>query len=228
MADRGGELMRIAIAAALTAIVAGVATWLTIEVQNNRLVWDHFDVVTPGVLYRSGQLTPEQTAEAIEKYSLKTVVSFHLPGPNVEAERRLVERLGVEFLNLPMPGDGFGREEQFRQVLEAIDDPMRHPVLVHCARGTCRTGAIVALYRMERQGWTLDDVAAELKRHGYREGWLCGYMYGMVDQWPTDAFPGIPGRSGQAPSGGQDGPSPGPDATFAKADDGHEHGGTTR
>lgn len=220
--------MRIAMAAALTAVVAGVATWLTIEVRNNRLVWDHFDVVTPGVLYRSGQLNPEQLAEAIELYSLRTVVSFHLPGPNVDAERRLVERLGAEFINLPMPGDGFGREEQFRQVMEAIDDPMRHPVLVHCARGTCRTGAMVALYRMERQGWTLDDVAAELERQGYREGWLCGYVYGMVDHWPTDSFPGIPDRSGQTPSDGQENPSPAPEATFATADHGHEHGGATR
>ena len=190
--------MRIGIVASLAVVVAGVATWLTVEVQNNRLVWDHFDVVTSGVLYRSGQLRPEQLTEAIETYGLKTIVSFHLPGPNVEAERELVEGLGAEFMNLPMPGDGFGREAQFREVLAAIDDPDRRPVLVHCARGTCRTGAITALYRMERQGWMIDDVAAEMERQGYDEGWLCGYIYGMVEPWPTDGFPGVPPRSGEA------------------------------
>jgi protein tyrosine/serine phosphatase len=177
-------IMRIAMAAALAAIVAGAATWLTIEVKANRLVWDHFDVVTPGVFYRSGQLNPEQLAEAIETYRLKTVVSFLLPGPEVEAERRLVERLGAEFLHLPMPGDGFGREEQFRKVLEVVDDPARRPALVHCARGTCRTGSAVALYRFERDGWTIDDVSAEARRQTYREGWIPGYIFAMVRNKP--------------------------------------------
>jgi protein tyrosine phosphatase (PTP) superfamily phosphohydrolase (DUF442 family) len=226
-------IMRIAMAAALAAIVAGAATWLTIEVKANRLVWDHFDVVTPGVFYRSGQLNPEQLAEAIETYRLKTVVSFLLPGPEVEAERRLVERLGAEFLHLPMPGDGFGREEQFRQVLDAIDDPTRRPVLAHCARGTCRTGSIVALYRMERQGWTLDDVAHELERQGYRDGWICGYVYGMVDSWPTDAFPGIPPRDGDSPEAAGEGdreaaPELAPLPEIARADRTSEHGGSSR
>ena len=189
--------MRIAMAAALAAVVAGAATWLTIEVKANRLVWDHFDVVTPGVLYRSGQLNPEQLAEAIRTYGLRTIVSFHLPGPDVEAERRLVERLGAEFLHLPMPGDGFGREEQFRNVLKILDDPARRPMLVHCARGTCRTSAIVALYRFERDGWTLEDVSAEMERQVYRDGWLAGYVYGMVEPWPTDSLPGFPPRGGE-------------------------------
>ncbi|QDV34797.1 fused DSP-PTPase phosphatase/NAD kinase-like protein [Tautonia plasticadhaerens] len=218
--------MRIAMAAALAAIVAGATTWLTIEVKANRLVWDHFDEVTPGVLYRSGQLNPEQLAEAIESYRLKTVVSFLLPGPDVEAERRLVERLGAEFINLPMPGDGFGREEQFRQVLDAIDDPTRRPVLVHCARGTCRTGSIVALYRMERQGWMIDDVARELERQGYREGWICGYVYGMVDPWPSDAFPGVPPRADDRPT--EPAPELGPLPGLSRADRTPEHGGTAR
>jgi len=190
-----GAIMRIVIAASLALLAGGAGTWLTIQVQNNRLVWDHFDVVTPGVLYRSGQLHSDQLAEAIDRHGIKTVVSFLLPGPRVETERRLVEQRGAEFLNLPMPGDGFGREAQFRTVLEAIDDPSRRPVLVHCARGTCRTGALVALYRMERQGWTIDDVDAEMRRQGYRDGWICGYVYGMIDAWPSDNYPGVPPRN---------------------------------
>ncbi len=187
--------MRIVITGVLTLVAGAVATWLTIEIQSNRLVWDHFDVVTPGVLYRSGQLLPEQLAEVIETYQLKTIVNFQLPGDEVEQERQLVESRGLEFLHLPMPGDGFGRESQFREVLEVLQDPSRRPILVHCARGTCRTGSLVALYRMEVQGWTPDDVAAELERQGYHDGWICGYVRGMVEPWPSDNYPGIPPRS---------------------------------
>ncbi len=84
-----------------------------------------------------------------------------------------------------MPGDGFGREDQFREVLAACDDPHRRPVLVHCARGTCRTGSAVALYRYERDGWTVEDVDAEMRRQSYAHGYLPGYVYQMARNKPT-------------------------------------------
>jgi protein tyrosine phosphatase (PTP) superfamily phosphohydrolase (DUF442 family) len=175
--------MRIAVVALSLTLAAGVV-WLTAEEQRNRLVWDHWDEVIPGQLYRSGQLRPEQLAEAIRRHGLKTVVSFQTQGSDVAKERELARSMGIDFLNLPMPGDGFGKEEQFREVLKAVDDPARRPVLVHCARGTCRTGASVALYRFERNGWTIDDVSAEMERQTYRAGWLPGYVYNMVDDHP--------------------------------------------
>jgi protein tyrosine/serine phosphatase len=175
--------MRIAIVlVGLTAV--GLGIWATVETRRNRLVMDHFDVVKRGVLYRSGQLNEEQLKEVVNREGIRTVVNFQIPSPVVNAERELARRLGINFLNLPMPGDGFGREDQFREVLKACDDPERRPVLVHCARGTCRTGAAVALFRFEREGWTIDDVAAEMRRQTYREGWLPGYIYGMVKTKP--------------------------------------------
>jgi protein tyrosine/serine phosphatase len=180
--------MRIGIVLAVVASTAAAAAWLADEGRRNRLVWDHFDVVKPGILYRSGQLNGDQLAAAVRRYRLRTIISFQVPGPDVAAERALARRLGVDFVNLPMPGDGFGREDQFREVLAACDDPGRRPVLVHCARGTCRTGAAVALYRFERDGWTIEDVAAEMARQTYRGGWLPGYVYGMVTDRPSDEF----------------------------------------
>src|SRR3954470_13966768 len=97
--------------AILVAIVSGMsmlAIWLTLEIRRNRVVWDHWDVVKPGILYRSGQLNADQLAAAVESYGLRTIVNFQVPGASVEAERSLARRLGVDFMNLPMPGDGFG------------------------------------------------------------------------------------------------------------------------
>jgi protein tyrosine/serine phosphatase len=181
-------MMRTGKVALALAVVATIATaaWLTGETQRNRLVWDHFDVVKPGILYRSGQLNPNQLTAAVRnpRYAFRTVINFQRPGPGVEAERALCKQLGVDFVNLPMPGDGFGQEAQFREVLAACDDPSRRPVLVHCARGTCRTGAAVALYRFERDGWTVEDVAAEMVRQTYRQGRLPGYVFAFVAQRP--------------------------------------------
>ena len=179
----GRDLMRIAIiVTAVSAVV--LAAWLTLETRRNRLVWDHFDVVKPGILYRSGQLNHDQLADVVRRYEIRTIISFQVPGEGVEAEQALARRMGIDFMNLPMPGDGFGQEAQFREVLKACDDPERRPVLVHCARGTCRTGAAVALYRFERDGWTVADVQKEMERQAYREGWLPGYIYAMVKARP--------------------------------------------
>jgi protein tyrosine phosphatase (PTP) superfamily phosphohydrolase (DUF442 family) len=177
-------MLRVAIGVVAIGVV-GLSVWLTDETRRNRLVWDHWDVVKPGKLYRSGQLNPQQLEAAVKAYGLKTIISFQIPGKGVEQERALCRALKVDFVNLPMSGDGFGREDQFREVLAACDDPKRTPVLVHCARGTCRTGASVALYRFERDGWTIEDVQAEMSRQTYRHGWLPGYVYNMVKHRPN-------------------------------------------
>src|SRR3954469_17647071 len=100
--------MRIAYTIAAAAAVT-VALWVTVETRRNRLVWDHFDVVKRGILYRSGQLNGDQLQAAIKRYGIKTVVSFQLPGKDVFSERALARRLGIDFMNLPMPGDGSGQ-----------------------------------------------------------------------------------------------------------------------
>lgn len=180
--------MRVALALIVLITIVALLGWLTAEEQRNRVVWDHWDEVKPGILYRSGQLRPEQLEAAVRRYGLRTIVNLQVPGPAVEAERALAKRLRVDFVNLPMPGDGFGREDQFREVLAACDDPERRPVLVHCARGTCRTGAACALFRFERDGWTLEDVKAEMDRQVYRDEWLPGYVFAMVREHPNAEF----------------------------------------
>ncbi len=170
----------------LAAIAAG---WLIVLDRQGRLVWDHWDESKRGVLYRSGQLTGEQLTQAAERFGIRTVINLQMPGEELEEERELTKRLGVDFVNLPMPGDGFGEEWQFREILKIIDDPERRPVLVHCARGTCRTGAAVAMYRFERDGWTIDDVAVEMRRQTYRYGWLPGYIYAMAKNKPASSLP---------------------------------------
>jgi protein tyrosine phosphatase (PTP) superfamily phosphohydrolase (DUF442 family) len=170
-------------------LAAAAAGWLIVLDRQGRLVWDHWDESKRGILYRSGQLTSEQLTEATSRYGIRTVVNLQMPGEELEEERELTKRLGVDFLNLPMPGDGFGEEWQFREILKVLDDPERRPVLVHCARGTCRTGAAVAMYRFERDGWTIDDVAVEMRRQTYRYGWLPGYIYAMSKHKPASVLP---------------------------------------
>jgi protein tyrosine phosphatase (PTP) superfamily phosphohydrolase (DUF442 family) len=179
--------MRKALFGLIPLAAAAVAGWLIVLDRQGRLVWDHWDEAKRGVLYRSGQLTGDQLTEAVNRHHIRTVINLQQAGPEMAAERAMAARLGVDFVNLPMPGDGFGEEWQFREILKIIDDPQQRPVLVHCARGTCRTGAAVAMYRFERDGWTIDDVAVEMRRQTYKYGWLPGYMYAMAKNKPSSA-----------------------------------------
>ena len=165
-----------------------IAGWLITLDPQGKLIWDHWDSVKPGILYRSGQLTSDQLREAVKRYQLRTVINLQWPGDEMKQERALSHRLGVDFVNLSMPGDGLGEESQFREILKILDDPDRRPALVHCARGTCRTGAAVAFYRFERDGWTPEDVAAELDRQTYHYGLVPGYIYAMVKTKPLSSL----------------------------------------
>ena len=122
-------------------------------------------VVKPNVLYRSGQLRPEHFQQLLERFGIKTVVCFNPDSSNGEA--KLARRLGVRYVELPMPGSGQGRAEQFHEYLQLLTVPANRPVLIHCAAGAYRTGAAVALYRLVFDGWALEDAVAEMKYSGF-------------------------------------------------------------
>ena len=93
--------MRKVLLGLLVCASAGLAGWMIMLDRQNRLLWDHWDVVKPGILYRSGQLTGGQLTEAVRRYGIRTVVNFQLPGKEMNAERLLAQSLGIGFLNLP-------------------------------------------------------------------------------------------------------------------------------
>jgi protein-tyrosine phosphatase len=59
------------------------------------------------------------------------------------------------------------RPAAVEQFLAIMDDSRNYPVLIHCRAGLHRTGVMVALYRMEYEGWTLDEAIRELKLNGF-------------------------------------------------------------
>lgn len=191
-------------------VVAAVLTGVTIAIRHvsETMVWERFDTVKPGVLYRSGQLSTDQLRDAIDRYGIRTVVNFQVRDRTLAAEEALVQSMGMKFVDLPMPGDGFGEEEQFREFLKLVDDPANRPVLIHCAAGTCRTGAAVALYRFERDGWSIDDVADEMRRQAYDTGWISGYVFKMLKNKPHTAFRDETGMVPQADRSGEESAEP--------------------
>ena len=128
-----------------------------------------FGAVVPGSIYRSKQPTASQLGRLVREKGIRTIVRFRTSrslasDPKVSEETRFVAQNGLRLFDLefdPPP------EESIRKLLEILDDETNHPVLLHCNRGVVRTGAAVAVYRMEREGWDPERALSEMLSYGF-------------------------------------------------------------
>lgn len=174
-------------------VAAGILILLVLAVKAGRhhVFLDNFGTVVANQVYRSGQLTPGQLEAVIRKYGLRTVINTREEGaPHglVEAEREVCARNGVEMVRIPMPGDGRGKYEQYDLALSILHDTNRLPALVHCARGTHRTGAIIAAYRVVEQDWDIAEALREMRRYRFdpRNHPLSPYLRAFLEERDGD------------------------------------------
>ncbi|MCA1808261.1 MAG: hypothetical protein LC725_02185 [Lentisphaerae bacterium] len=131
-----------------------------------RLVLDNFGEVEAGIIYRSGQLTPAQLERLIKSRGIKTIIKTAIPELSLQdmaREQLICNRYNVRVVPLIMPGDGLGEYEQYDRAVELLMDERKLPALITCARGTHRTGAIVAAYRVRVQNWPVNRAMAEME-----------------------------------------------------------------
>lgn len=160
----------------------------------------NFRVVRDGVLYRSGQMSLDGLRRVVHDYGIRTVVTLRdsLDGPTGKADREEEEFCQREELTYArIPPQSWDRHDgvapvdvgvcRFRAIMA---DKRNYPVLVHCFAGVHRTGAYVAVYRMEHEGWSNARAMAEMKACGYANldaeldilGYLDGYRSGRPCQ----------------------------------------------
>jgi protein tyrosine phosphatase (PTP) superfamily phosphohydrolase (DUF442 family) len=154
--------------------------------------------VTPGVLYRCGQLTSDGFAEAVNEFGIRTIINLQdeYPDPDVLTgyfhpsrikESELCRRLGVRYVYiapdlLPRRQAAVHRPAAIKRFLAVLDDPANYPVLIHCRAGLHRTGVMTAVYRMEYEGWESRRVIWELKENGFGE-WACTSANDYIAQY---------------------------------------------
>jgi tyrosine-protein phosphatase SIW14 len=164
----------------IAAIVVGLpVAYASYQRANHR----NIRVVTPGVLYRSGQLSQSGLQRLIHDYGIHTVISLRDSGrttdvegapPPDAAEADYCRSLDINHVRITPKSwwpeyDGPPPAEQgIAKFLKVMDDPANRPVLLHCYAGTHRTGAMVCIYRMEYDRWTNSEALAELRGSGYK------------------------------------------------------------
>jgi len=119
--------------------------------------------VVPGI-FRSAQ--PDAAAlRAAQARGVRTVVVLRSSVP--DGERSETAKLGLEVVHVPMDGTQIPSMDEVDQALAVVLDPAKRPVLVHCAHGEERTGAVIAAYRVVVEGWEPAAAEAEAIEHGF-------------------------------------------------------------
>ena len=124
-----------------------------------------FSEVVPGKIYRSGQPTAEELQVLFKSIGLKAIVNLRgeqecRTNKECLEEAEFARENGVRLIVI-----GFGNpptRENARDVLKALDDERNYPLLIHCEHGKERAGTAIAIYRMERMGWTSGQAAMEM------------------------------------------------------------------
>lgn len=141
-------------------------------------------------LYRGAQ--PQRGGiQRLAQLGVKTIVNLRPDDKRSQSEGQEARAAGLRYFNVPvekttsvealksladlrylkLPAQRLGRptDAPVEHLLSIINAPENQPVFVHCKRGADRTGAIIAIYRIEHDGWTSEKAKAEANRYGM--GW---------------------------------------------------------
>lgn len=139
-------------------------------------------------LYRGGQPGAEGF-RAVKALGVGTVVNLR----RSTAERETVEALGLRYVDLSTGLTPFGLgggipEDVVQRFFDVVDDPGSGPVFVHCRRGADRTGTLIAMYRIARQGWSAQAAYDEARSIGMR--WWHFPVKGQLERFAAGHRPG--------------------------------------
>jgi protein tyrosine/serine phosphatase len=110
-------------------------------------------------VYRGAQPTDEGF-RYLAKIGIKTVIDLRGASEGRRNEESVVSAAGMKYINIPMTGLTPPSEAEITRILGMLEDGATGPIFVHCQRGADRTGAVIASYRIDHDGW---DNARALK-----------------------------------------------------------------
>jgi protein tyrosine/serine phosphatase len=149
----------------------------------------HVGRVAPGI-FRGAMPRPEGYA-TLAKMGVRSVIN--LRSRNEEKEQ--VEAHGMHSFGVPMSVFRDVNPKMVRKAVALMADPANQPVYVHCRQGRDRTGVVVAVYRMEIDGWSREMAEEEMQAYGFHDVWF--RMKSFVREYrPGKSTSGMP-RTGE-------------------------------
>jgi tyrosine-protein phosphatase SIW14 len=157
MNKRISLLATLAIAACLASVSLAQDNTRYTELPNFHQVNDQ--------VYRGAQ-PKEGGLQKLKQLGIKTIINLRDDDGRARAEETEAQAAGIRYFNIPMGNFGAPADKTVDQVLALLSATENQPVFVHCKRGSDRTGTIIAIYRIEHDGWTSEKAKAEAKRYG--------------------------------------------------------------
>jgi len=118
-------------------------------------------------LYRGGEPSPAGMHE-LQKMGVKTLIDLRAKTEAAHNEEMLAKQLGMKYINMTMTAEA-PTKKQVETLLATIDSAKEknEPVLVHCAHGSDRTGCMIGIWRVARDGWAFDDTYKEMRKYWF-------------------------------------------------------------
>ena len=138
----------------------------------------HFDEASPGV-YRGGRV-PEAAAPLLKELGVKTVINFDNKNAYARKEEEHLKLFGIYTVRMPWSGFDYPKDEDIEKFLTLMATPDLKPIMVHCKRGSERTGTTMAIWRMKEFGWPVEKAYEEMLKFDYRrfrQGHLKEYVF---------------------------------------------------
>jgi len=152
---------------ALVVVVFGI----TGKYVYDRHINHNFMTITEGKVYKSGVIPPDEIADYVKKYKIKSIVDLRFPGtgddvnnPEVPAEltaeKEAVAKIpGVNYFN--NGSDQVPKQENLDSFFKIMDNQDNYPVLIHCYHGIGRAQMYSALYRIEYEGFSNEEARSK-------------------------------------------------------------------
>ncbi|WP_395065665.1 dual specificity protein phosphatase family protein [Flavobacterium sp.] len=150
----------------------GIAVLAVVLIGTGKYVYDrhinhNFMTITDGKVYKSGVIPPDEIADYVKKYNIKSIVDLRFPGtgddvnnPEVPAEltaeKDAIAKIpGVNYFN--DGSDQVPKQENLDKFFKIMDNQDNYPVLIHCYHGIGRAQMYSAIYRIEYEGFSNED-----------------------------------------------------------------------
>lgn len=124
----------------------------------------NFDKVNDQI-YRGGDPTAVGLTE-LGAMGIKVDLDLREEGEATKTEQEEAEKLGIKYVNIPMKPFSAPTEDQMQRALALLRATKPGPIFVHCRRGKDRTGAVIACYRIQHDGWSNQQALEEARKHG--------------------------------------------------------------
>jgi hypothetical protein len=166
--------------AGAAALAAGLLGWQGFDIA----VGANWHAVLPGRVYRSAQLSERQLEEMAARYGIRTVVNLRgccYPEPWYVAECRATHHNGISQEDVSFSAGRYPSRTELRRLLEVLDHS-EYPIVLHCRRGSDRTGMVAAMVLLLQPGVGLAEARRQLgPRFGHFAVARTAYLDAFLD-----------------------------------------------